>query len=433
MLSFNDYIKKPLQDCYSESLAHAQSIFYPDKMDELVRGRISQFPQKTGFWDRVKSKIFHISMTLILALPGINLIYYHFFRKVTYNSYLRRAYRGNVFSNDLSKLLKIVCLKNITTIQSALEKSKKEDIQSLIATIIYNHRLKPLLKPVLNAFLFVNHPDKQEILDKSLVYAVSYRCSSSIKCLLVSNAKYPFTEAEKIWDFLDDHVLIQQLQATFLPEINGRYDSEAQKCHDLLFLKRRLNMVGQSTRSSELTYLSEKKICLIATPKADWNSAFSTRAFDLEHLYKLSKTYSIVMRQVSSAHELKELMESFPKKSIDLLMINGHGSPSSIRFGYGKKGLWQVNGKENFCEAEKSLSDKSTAVLVSCSVGKKKKLGKNMHEKIASLFPRTQVFAPTKIALRSDLKLDSLYPFKAHFESKEKKDYTALLNPLNAA
>ena len=145
---------------------------------------------------------------------------------------------------------------------------------------------------------------------------------------------------------------------------------------------------------------AHKPTALILIAKGDWKAAFDRRtALDDELLFNYNVHIFEVAKKQDMLHAMRTLGENIAPsgKKIDMLVIVGHGSQSSIEFAEAPSpsATLRAHSIPWLASYKSYMSDDATIVLDSCSTGKGGESGKNVAAGL-SLTLGTRVFAPNK-------------------------------------
>ena len=112
------------------------------------------------------------------------------------------------------------------------------------------------------------------------------------------------------------------------------------------------------------------KTTVIIWPTYDYNGAFNS-ATDLLRPIVAKKDSSVVLTAAGSVPDLESILQRYPGK-IDILDLNGHGDPESIKFGDGfRDSLTKEEiqtGSTLITILDEKLSSKATINSISCSM-----------------------------------------------------------------
>ena len=156
---------------------------------------------------------------------------------------------------------------------------------------------------------------------------------------------------------------------------------------------------------------STKPICVLALAHFDHNGAnYHNTSFYSMHrqIEELKKEFAIAPVIVSYPHHLfnhlKDTKAAFPNKSIELLLIVGHGSPRGIAFGDHDFGRFNKESLKtgNFNE----LDADATIVLNSCSTAKSTKTSDCFAKLLAESNPGKTVYGADCSIFESYIHLD---------------------------
>lgn len=170
-------------------------------------------------------------------------------------------------------------------------------------------------------------------------------------------------------------------------------------------------------------------------PTYDWNGAFSSD-LSRSHVFSIGRAYSIGQKTISEYTQLIEtLNNNIPSHSLKVLVISGHGSPESIRFGetnlmneilselfyiyrvyLDKTSLTKDNFpliKEQLRQSfKKALTQNATVILQSCSTAKDKD---SIAYEVLKILPiGTKLISPKSKAI-SYLRINNLKPLDVSF------------------
>ena len=147
-----------------------------------------------------------------------------------------------------------------------------------------------------------------------------------------------------------------------------------------------------------------RPVFLMATAKSDWNGAFGQMKY---HDRDFEKNHHILAVEADSDIELLERIKQVADNhgKIDILLLSGHGSPSSIRIGNRENGLSELSSRDHkkLEEVGYAFSSEPTIILNSCSTGAWKK-GGIAH--VVSKALKARVIAPKKPTGILDLEYD---------------------------
>lgn len=144
-------------------------------------------------------------------------------------------------------------------------------------------------------------------------------------------------------------------------------------------------------------------LAVIIYPKEDWNGAFETN--QIEELIR--RGYRVAYFEAKNENDVYQALKSATTnvgKAADLFVLGGHGTQTHTSMGAsdpGKSGIENeefyidTSDREEMVELVDSLGKNSTIILESCSTGSGKSEANNVANLLKSIFPQSEVFAPT--------------------------------------
>ncbi|MCB0354028.1 MAG: DUF4116 domain-containing protein [Bdellovibrionales bacterium] len=136
-----------------------------------------------------------------------------------------------------------------------------------------------------------------------------------------------------------------------------------------------------------------RPICIVLYPDSDFNGAFGIR----DNIDRLTRFYKVIYYDVAHEDQLAEaLAEASRGQPAELLVLGGHGTPTSLLMGQagGDFGVLNVNDESSFGLISLAVAEGGTIVLGSCSTAGIVSEGKNLAESIHQYASHTLLFAP---------------------------------------
>ena len=174
-----------------------------------------------------------------------------------------------------------------------------------------------------------------------------------------------------------------------------------------------------SGKDIDFKHSSSEKMALFIYPKNDHNNAFRLTDHLKYRLLALSKHYSVKVRYVGGVDEAADLIKASKDGETHHLVLGGHGTASSITFGYGGGRAKLTKQTKIEPKIFEKLAPRATILLDSCSAG----LG--LAEYISQLAPGRHVYGSEVTLYSSMILIDSIFPYRCTI-AEQGRDRTAI-------
>ncbi|MEK6887030.1 MAG: DUF4347 domain-containing protein [Nanoarchaeota archaeon] len=156
--------------------------------------------------------------------------------------------------------------------------------------------------------------------------------------------------------------------------------------------------ISTTPDSNELTDFvdTKKPNAVVVFPISDHNLAFYNYREE-EFLYHLAEKYDVYAIIAENENEVYSALNKMNKSGVDVLLLNGHGSPESLCLSIAEDEKYCLDTSDfELKESLKCLNKGAEIFLFSCNTGKDKNKGKNLANFLADISKR-KVIAPDGI------------------------------------
>ncbi|MFH1361089.1 MAG: DUF4116 domain-containing protein [bacterium] len=174
-----------------------------------------------------------------------------------------------------------------------------------------------------------------------------------------------------------------------------------------------------------------RPVAVVVTARSDWNNAFQNS----ETIELLQRGYRVVpyeARQDTDLYQaIREVGESQP---ISLLVIEGHGNPSSTEFDDNdidaeETDMLDLSDEQEMRGLDRFMAEDSIIVVSSCSTAQGGREGDNVANMLGRVFPTSTIYAPRNDFSSLRFEFDGEDRVVGAQLSDQGEDFTYILRP----
>eukprot|EP00418_Pyrodinium_bahamense_P032451 CAMPEP_0179144136 /NCGR_PEP_ID=MMETSP0796-20121207/69408_1 /TAXON_ID=73915 /ORGANISM="Pyrodinium bahamense, Strain pbaha01" /LENGTH=467 /DNA_ID=CAMNT_0020844305 /DNA_START=3 /DNA_END=1406 /DNA_ORIENTATION=- len=151
-------------------------------------------------------------------------------------------------------------------------------------------------------------------------------------------------------------------------------------------------------KGAQKKFTANRRYVLFLYPMSDSNNAFAFREQLCERVACWQQRgYSVVFRVVASTVQARVILNQFDDRSIHHVILGGHGTATTLKWGDGTDGKLKLNGWANnvLLKLRAKLLLNATVILDSCSSAADVSWGRNVFTAVAHALPGRKIVGAT--------------------------------------